>query len=194
MMSLAACVRRWPSTTRCPWFENSLLREERLEHRGFGLLELQEQRVVAVAAEQQRDPDPRADAADPDDLAGGVRRAGSARAASCDPPTVSAGRSGARARMKSSISCARSGPARSSIGTITGGSLMIRGSPSTISVIFANAFRLSLALAFATFCSKRRRCSALARAVQRAASSARSDRAYHRSKLRMPANVAIASR
>ena len=24
-MSLAACISRWPATTRCPWLENSLL-------------------------------------------------------------------------------------------------------------------------------------------------------------------------
>ena len=43
--------------------------EHRLEDGLLRLLELQEQRVVAVAAEQQHDPRPGADAADPDDLA-----------------------------------------------------------------------------------------------------------------------------
>ena len=40
-----------------------------LEHRGRRLLDLQEQRVLFVAALQQHDERPRADAADPDDLA-----------------------------------------------------------------------------------------------------------------------------
>ena len=43
--------------------------EELLEHRRLGLLHLQEQRVLAVAAQQQRDPGARADAAHTDDLA-----------------------------------------------------------------------------------------------------------------------------
>ena len=51
------------------------LAEERLEHRGLRLLRLQEQRVVAVAAEHQDDPGAGADAADADDLAGGVDEA-----------------------------------------------------------------------------------------------------------------------
>ena len=45
------------------------LAQERLEHRCLRLLELQEQRVVLVAAEHQHDPGARADAADADDLA-----------------------------------------------------------------------------------------------------------------------------
>ena len=39
-----------------------------LEHRLLGLLQLQEQRIAAVATEEQRDPRPRPDAADADDL------------------------------------------------------------------------------------------------------------------------------
>ena len=46
--------------------------EVRLEDRGLGLLDLHQQRVVVVAAEQQDDPRPGADAADADDLAGDV--------------------------------------------------------------------------------------------------------------------------
>ena len=72
MMSLAAWVSRWPSTTRWPWLRELALAEERLEHRGLRLLDLQEEGVVVVAAEQQHDPGARADAADADDLAGGV--------------------------------------------------------------------------------------------------------------------------
>ena len=48
------------------------LAEERLEHRGLRLLELEEQRVAVVAAEQEHDPGAGADASDADDLAGGV--------------------------------------------------------------------------------------------------------------------------
>ncbi len=44
----------------------------RLEDRGVGLLDLQEERVVVGAAGQQHDPAPGADAADADDLPGGV--------------------------------------------------------------------------------------------------------------------------
>ena len=45
------------------------LAQERLEHRGLCLLELQEQRIVVVAADHQHDPRAGADAADTDDLA-----------------------------------------------------------------------------------------------------------------------------
>ena len=44
----------------------------RLEHGAIGLLHLQEQWVVAVAADEQGDPAARADAADTDHLAGHV--------------------------------------------------------------------------------------------------------------------------
>ena len=47
------------------------------------------------------------------------------------------------------------GRTTSSIGTISGGSLAIRSSPSTTSVSFANAFRLSFDCAFATLRSNR---------------------------------------
>ena len=43
-----------------------------LEHRGGGLLELQEERVLLIAALEQHDERPGADAADADDLAGEV--------------------------------------------------------------------------------------------------------------------------
>src|SRR3954447_21071697 len=42
--------------------------EERLEHRLLRLLELQEQRIVVVSANEQQDPGTRTDAADSDDL------------------------------------------------------------------------------------------------------------------------------
>ena len=70
--SPAAWVRRWPATTRWPWWREAAGAGERLQHRGAGFLDLQEERVALVAAEQQRDPGPGADAADPDHLVGGV--------------------------------------------------------------------------------------------------------------------------
>ena len=45
---------------------------EGLQHRGAGFLHLQEERIALVTAEQQPDPGAGADAADPDDLVGGV--------------------------------------------------------------------------------------------------------------------------
>ena len=61
-MSLAACMSRWPSTTRWPcWATRSS--EERLEHRGLGLLDLQEQRVVS-SCRPSAGSRPGADAAD----------------------------------------------------------------------------------------------------------------------------------
>ena len=68
MMSLAAWVSRWPSTTRWPWLVNVLLPRKGSSTDACCLLELQEQRVVLVAAEHQHDPGARADAADADDL------------------------------------------------------------------------------------------------------------------------------
>ena len=46
--------------------------QEPLEHRGLRLLDLQEQRVPFVAADEQDHPRPGAHAADADDLAGEV--------------------------------------------------------------------------------------------------------------------------
>ena len=48
------------------------LADESLQHRRLRLLDLQEQRVFVVDAEEERDPGAGADAADPDDLAGQV--------------------------------------------------------------------------------------------------------------------------
>src|SRR5205823_5612840 len=44
------------------------LADELLQHGGLCFLDLQEQRVLIVAAEEERDPGARADAADADDL------------------------------------------------------------------------------------------------------------------------------
>ena len=51
------------------------LADEPLQHRRLRLLDLQEQRVSVVDAEEERDPGAGADAADPDDLAGEVDEA-----------------------------------------------------------------------------------------------------------------------
>src|SRR5438067_847502 len=48
------------------------LPDERLEHGRFGLLGLEEQRVLAIAASEEEDPGPGADAADADRLAAEV--------------------------------------------------------------------------------------------------------------------------
>ena len=47
-MSLAACMRRWPATTRSPWLVIRALAEKRFEHRRLRLLDLQEKRVMLV--------------------------------------------------------------------------------------------------------------------------------------------------
>ncbi len=73
-MSLVACISRCPTTTRCPWFLNWLLADVLLEHRLLRLLELQEQRILAVAAEKQGNPRSRPDAADAHDLPREVRQ------------------------------------------------------------------------------------------------------------------------
>ena len=46
------------------------LADEPLEHRGLSLLDLQEQGILIVDAEEERDPVPSADASNSDDLAG----------------------------------------------------------------------------------------------------------------------------
>ena len=60
------------ATTRWPWLAYLLAPTNRLSTDCLGLLDLQEQRVPVVAAEQQHDPAAGADAAHPDDLAGHV--------------------------------------------------------------------------------------------------------------------------
>ena len=67
-MSLAACISRCPTTTRSPCVRVVARAQEALEHRRLGLLDLEEQRVVVVAADQQHDVAAGADAADADHL------------------------------------------------------------------------------------------------------------------------------
>ena len=71
-MSLAACIIRWPAHHPFPGIVVPAPGQVVLQHRPGGLLDLQEQRVLLVAALQQHDERPGADAADPDDLAGHV--------------------------------------------------------------------------------------------------------------------------
>ncbi len=73
-MSDAACIQRCPTTTRSPWSPVRAAPEVRLEHRRAGLLDLQEQRIVARPALQHEDVAARPDAADADHLAGEVER------------------------------------------------------------------------------------------------------------------------
>ena len=88
-----------------------------------------------------------------------------------------------------------SSPVKSSeIGTISGGSLTIRGSPSTIRVSFLNAARLSLVRAFASLRSARLTTFELTSLDMRAKMSSMSMREYQRSSVRVEANAAIASR
>ena len=65
---MAACEIRWPWTTRSPWLSNVAGAQVPLEHRCLGLLRLQHERVPPAATDEQDDPGPRPDAADPDDL------------------------------------------------------------------------------------------------------------------------------
>ena len=134
-MSLAACISRWPSTTRWPWFAYSLVAEVRLEHRRLRLLDLQEERVVVVAAEQQHDPAPRADAADADDLAGEVDdpelleqvRGGRSAASRGTGAKRSADHASSRSSWIAGLARRARRPARSAADRET-----MRGSPSTI--------------------------------------------------------------
>ena len=96
--------------------------------------------------EQQHDPAARADAADADDLAGDVDELGTPRAGGGDRPGASAGSSRRTDRTSSLDARRRSATpsTSSSIGTMSGGSETIRGSPSTRCVSFVNARMLSL--------------------------------------------------
>ena len=71
-MSVAACMSRWPATTRSPWCGVVALADEAFEHGGLCLLDLQEQRVVVVAAQHQHDVAAGPDATHADHLVGRV--------------------------------------------------------------------------------------------------------------------------
>ena len=73
-MSLAAWRRRWPATTRSPWLTVECSgRQEPLQHGRLGLLDLEEQRIVVVTAEEQGDEGYEPDAPDAHDLQRDVR-------------------------------------------------------------------------------------------------------------------------
>ena len=127
--------------------------EERLQHRRLGLLELEEQRILVVAAEHEADPGARADAADADDLAGRVDVAEALeQLAPVARERAPVGADDAAEELLDQVRAARR--ATSSIGTISGGSPMMRSSPSTTSVSFPNALMLSLVRPLATFASR----------------------------------------
>jgi hypothetical protein len=85
-------------------------------------------------------------------------------------------------------------PARSSIGTMSGGSLTILGSPSMILVSLASARRLSFERALARFFSINLRRFALAAPRTCAIIASASTREYHRSRVFIDARARIPSR
>ena len=120
-------------------------------------------------------------------------RGGSARAAGGDRPEASARtRRRARCEPRRDLAGAASG-ASSSIGTISGGSLTIRGSPSTSWVSFANARRLSFARALASALSKRGAASTLRAARPALEQRLDLEAGVPDVERRMPANSRIAS-
>ena len=122
----------------------------RLQHRGIGLLDLQEERVGVVLAEHEEDPAAGADAAHADDLARQVDHPVALEQVApvgLEAVAVDAELLVEPGLERRGIDVARR--ARRS-GTSNGASLAIRTSPSTTSVSFAKAFMLSLVSAFAT--------------------------------------------
>ena len=67
-MSGVACISRWPTTTRSPWFSWTLDVDVRREDRRGRLLGLEDERIVLVTTFEQDDEAARADAADADHL------------------------------------------------------------------------------------------------------------------------------
>src|SRR5512133_896412 len=68
-MSLAACIRNCPSTTRRPWLAKRLLPATGSSTEASASLTWRNRGVVLVTPEQQHDPGSRPDAADADHLA-----------------------------------------------------------------------------------------------------------------------------
>ena len=92
-------------------------------------------------------------------------------------------------RTNSSISCCAAPDATSSIGTMSGGSLTIRRSPSTTVVSFAKARMLSFDCALATLRLNSFRCLRLARGAQQRADLSTSIREYQSVEVRHPGEV-----
>ncbi len=133
-MSLAACISRWPTTTRSPSFLGAYRcriagGHVRLSTERLGLLDLQEQRVAVVPAAQQHDPAAGPDAADPDHLAGHVDELELVE----QGPPVARQRAAVVVQQApdpvSSVLARSASGSRSAIGTISGGSALIRTSP-----------------------------------------------------------------
>ena len=93
-MSLAACIIRWPWTTRSPGLRVAALRQMVLQHRRGRLLDLQEQRVLLIATLEQDDERSCARRSRRPRPCGPCRRLRSARAAGADHPAASRGRRG----------------------------------------------------------------------------------------------------
>ena len=171
------------------------LADEPLEHRRLRLLDLQEQRVLVVDAEEERDPGAGADAADADDLAGQVDEPElleQVAAVGLERPPVGADEG---AHLLLELRPARRASGRSSsIGTISGGSLMMRGSPSTRWVSFSNACMLSLVRDFSMLASAFFSRFGSTPAVNSATACSTDRCAYQTSRLRICAKAVIASR
>ena len=146
-MSLAACMSRWPSTTRWPWlrvlgcaprYGSSTDACASLTWRNSG--------SASSRPSSRSDPAAGADAADADDLAGEVHVADTARAdARRSSGSVSGSREAAR-RLRASSSSARRRRARRRARS-GAGRCDDPGSPSTSCVSFAKRLQAVLALA-----------------------------------------------
>ena len=206
-MSLAACIIRCPCTTRSPGCSIAALREVVLEHRRGRLLDLQEQRVLLVAALEQHDERPGADAADTDDLAGDVDDLEPLQQMA--PVVLQRRAVGAELVVDRVLDLrrrtCRTLSARSRNGTTIGGWLTIRYWPSTSSASFDSACRLSRVCAFAAIFSRtlparlrRLLVAGALRAARRSPDRAHQlcfgHRAYQMSIVASAANSAIASR
>ena len=71
-MSLAACISRWPATTRSPWLAYWLGPRNRSRTDAWASLTWRNRGSSIVATDQQQDVAARPDAAHADHLAGGV--------------------------------------------------------------------------------------------------------------------------
>ena len=76
-MSLAACISRWPSTTRCPWLENSDLPANRSSTECGASFAWRNRAIARVVSQQQYHPAAHAHAPHAHDLA---RKVGVAKA------------------------------------------------------------------------------------------------------------------
>ena len=169
--------------------------EVRLEHRRLRLLDLEEERVVAVASEQQEDPAAGSDAADADHLPREIDPAELLE----QMPAIGLQRLPVLAeemvyRRLDLLGGMPASAASSAAGTISGGSETMRGSPSTSCVSFAKAFRLSFVLAFSAACTTVAAWRPAFRSARFRSSVSASRCAYQTSRLRATASFRIQSR